>query len=75
MSEQGDIDFQKQVISSAYQPRDISLPQKMPLTENLHFVFLVGGCLSVVQHWLKNGLKESPGEIAQVVYDMAAEVR
>jgi len=66
MSERGDIDFQKQVIGAGFQLRD---------TESLHFVFLVGGCVSMVQYWIKNGMKESPREIAQVVYDMTAAVR
>jgi hypothetical protein len=36
---------------------------------------MVGGCVSMVQHWLKNGQKESPQEIARVVYDMSVAVR
>jgi len=47
----------------------------VPLAENLHYIFMVGGCINIVQHWLKNGLKESPHEIARVVYDMSAGVR
>jgi len=79
MSERGDINFQKQVFNAAYQSRDLSLSQKskltVPLTENLHLIFTVGGCVNIVQHWLKNGLKESSREIAQVVYDMTAVLR
>jgi AcrR family transcriptional regulator len=79
MSEQGDINFQKQVFNAGFQLRESSNVQNsklaMPLTENLHYIFMVGGCINIVQHWLKNGLKESPQEIARVVYDMSVAVR
>jgi len=79
MSERGDINFQKQVFNAAYQMRDFAPMQKskltVPLTENLHLIFTVGGCVNIVQHWLKNGLRESSREIAQVVYDMTAAIR
>ena len=79
MSERGDVNFQKQVFSAGFQLRELSYEQDgrlaVPLAENLHYIFMVGGCINIVQHWLKNGLKESPHEIARVVYDMSAGVR
>ena len=79
MSERGDVSFQKKVFGAAFQLRDHSKAKvgklAKSLAEDLNFSFMVGGCVSMVQHWLKNGQKESPREIAQVVYDMTAAIR
>ena len=77
MSEQGDLAFQKKVFRAAYQMCDFAVTQSkltQPITEDLHFIFLVSGGVGIVQHWLKNDLKESPHEIAQAVYDMASAI-
>ena len=76
MSEQGDLAFQKRVFNIAYQTCDFSSGKlAMPFAEDLHFIFLVSGGVGIVQHWLKNGLKQSPLEIAQAIYDMTAAIR
>ena len=78
MSEQGDVDFQKRVFSAAYQVCDFSQGQyklRRPYAQDLHFIFLVSGGVGIVQHWLKNGLQESPREIAQAIFDMVAVIQ
>ena len=78
MSEQGDTAFQKQVFSAAYRLCDFSSENSRltkPITDDLHFIFIVNGGVGIVQHWLKNGLKESPREIAKVIYDMTSAIR
>ena len=73
MSERGDPDFQKKIFSAAYQMCDLSSEHSgftVPFSEDLRFIFIVNGGVGIVQHWLKNGLKESPREIAKVIYDM-----
>ena len=80
MSEHGDQAFQKRVFRAAYQMCDFSSMQSQlkiekALTEDLYFIFLVSGGVGIVQHWLKNDLKESPREIAEAVYNMTAAIR
>ena len=78
MSEQGDLAFQKRVFSAAYQMCDFSAGQgrpTQPISQDLRFIFVVGGGVSIVQHWLKNDLKESPREIAEAIYEMSAAIR
>ena len=31
-----------------------------------YFAFIVSGCLGLVQHWLKTGLKETPVQMARL---------
>jgi len=78
MSEQGDIAFQKQLFCVAYQMCDFPSTQRqltVPFTEDLRFIFIVNGGVGIVQHWLKNGLKESPREIAEIIYEMSTVIR
>jgi len=78
MSENGDIFFQKRFFEAAYRmsdPSGIRNKIKGPLAEDPRFVFVVNGGVGLMQYWLKNGLKESPREIAEIVYDMAGPVR
>ncbi len=35
-----------------------------PLVFDAFCSFIVSGCVGLVQHWLKSGLKEAPGEMA-----------
>ncbi len=74
MSERGDIYFQKRFFEAAYRMCDLSAmrgKQRGPLAEDPRFIFVVNGGVGLMQYWLKNGLKESPRAIAELVYDMA----
>ena len=31
-----------------------------------YYAFIVGGCLSLIQYWFSNGMKESPAELAEI---------
>jgi len=77
MSERGDLDFQKKIFSAAYRMCDLSPDFSgltVPFSEDLRFIFIVNGGIGIVQHWLKNGLTESPRQIAKVIYDMTAAI-
>ena len=78
MSEQGDIYFQKRFFEAAYRMCNFSgLRNKLkgPLAEDPRFIFVVNGGVGLIQYWLKNGLKESPRAIAEIIYDMALPIR
>lgn len=78
MSEQGDIDFQKQLFTVIYQLCGINPSAGRGGdvdTRELCFIFAVNGSVGLIQNWLKTGLSQSPKEIAQVIYDMSLPVR
>lgn len=33
-------------------------------TFDSYYIFIISGCMGLVQHWLKNGMKETPQELA-----------
>jgi AcrR family transcriptional regulator len=74
MSERGDIGFQKQLFTLIYQQCGITGQGGDDDAKECMFIFVVTGSVGLIQHWLKNGLKEPAEEIAQIIYKMAAEV-
>ena len=73
MSERGDIFFQKRFFEAAYRlcnPSDMRRKIHGPLAEDPRFIFVVNGGVGLTQYWLKNGLRESPREIAEIIFDM-----
>ena len=71
MSEQGDIDFQRNLLAVLYEQCGIWLMDDIDLAKSeLYFVFLVNGSIGLIQHWLKNGLKETASEMSELIYDM-----
>lgn len=74
MSEQGDIDFQKQLFTLIYQQCGISpliaADPNLNVGED-YFIFAVNGSVGLIQHWLKNGINRSAKEMAESIYDLA----
>ena len=78
LSEQGNLQFQRQIFYSACRMCDLSPIQSKltpPFDEDMRLIFIVDGSVGVVQRWLKNGLKQSPREMAEMIYDMTLPVR
>lgn len=48
---------------------DISTAKKADKFDYL-YNFTISGCIGIIEYWLKNGLKESPEEIAQITSDI-----
>lgn len=67
-SEHGDPTFQKKVMMLVHNLLLDSLinSKNAPYTEYLS-LYIVNGVIHVVQSWLKNGVKESPKEMAQFI--------
>jgi hypothetical protein len=38
-------------------------------------IIVVNGSVGLIQHWLKNGLNKPPGEMAEIIYNMASQIR
>lgn len=75
MSEQGDIEFQKKLLSLIYSycSKTLADPQQKNYSDEVnefHFVFAVSGSVGIIQHWLKTGLQASPKEMAETIYHM-----
>ena len=78
MSEQGDIDFQKQVFTLIYEQIGVNLSgdeKKSDDAEESYFIFVVNGSVGLIQHWLKNGLSKSAEEMANIIYNLAFPIR
>lgn len=74
MSEQGDIDFQKQLFTLIYQQCGASFAavhSGEDDTVEFSFIFVVNGSVGLIQHWLKTGLRRSAKEVAEIIYNMA----
>lgn len=74
MSEQGDISFQKQLLSVIYARCGIaplSGKDAASLTKEYQYIFVVNGSVGLIQHWLKSGAK-TPAEMARIVLEMAS---
>lgn len=78
MSEQGDIDFQKELFTLIYQQCGMSspAPENTGLGMNEDgFIFIVNGSVGLIRHWLKNGFTKSAKDMAETIYDMAVPIR
>ena len=77
MSEKGDIDFQRNLLTVIYEQCGIWLSDDIYTDaekSELYFVYLINGSVGLIQHWLKTGLKETANEIAEIIYNMAYNV-
>jgi AcrR family transcriptional regulator len=78
MSEQGDIAFQKKLLIVIYEQCGIWLTDDVDtdlIKSELYFVFLINGSVGLIQHWLKNGLRETASEMAEIIYNLSFNVR
>ena len=74
MSEQGNLAFQKKIYSSTCQVFGSEGRFAPNIEENLRFHFVIHGGIGITQQWLKNGLRESPHELAEMIYDMTRPI-
>ncbi|MDT8860248.1 TetR family transcriptional regulator C-terminal domain-containing protein [Alkalihalobacillus sp. MEB130] len=75
-SEHGNPAFQKKVMMLAHRHLIkffISDATTLPFNAEYLSIYIANGSIHVIQHWLKNGLKESPKEIAELVISLANE--
>lgn len=78
ISEQGDINFQKQLFTLIYQQCGISPSTAADANVSIkedYFVFVVNGSIGLIQYWLKNGLNRSVREMAEIIYTMSSQIR
>ena len=77
MSEQGDIDFQKELFTLIYQQCGMPSPSvtygELVMKED-GLIFVVNGSIGLIQHWLKNGFHKPAKEMAETIYNMAVPI-
>lgn len=75
MSEQGDMDFQKQLFTLIYEQCGMSpsaaASADMGAKED-YFIFVINGSVGLIRHWLKNGVNKSAQEMAAIVYGLTS---
>lgn len=78
MSEQGDIDFQKELFTLIYQECGMSAPasvnSRLSMNEDA-LTFIVHGSVGLIRHWLKNGFTKPAEKMAETIYDLAFPIR
>ncbi len=73
LDEKGDIAFQKQIMMLAQRQQVITQAVNRQIdqqTAEYICLFAVNGSLGIVQHWLKNGMKKTPKEMAEMVINL-----
>jgi len=78
MSEQGDIEFQRNLLIVIYEQCGTWLTDDLGIDvskSDLYFVFLVNGSVGLIQHWLKTGMKETAREMSELIYSMTYNAR
>ena len=78
MSEQGDINFQKELFTLIYRQCGIdSLADYSGdnASRELYFLFIVTGSIGLIQHWLKSGIIQPANDIAGIIYHMTMIAR
>jgi hypothetical protein len=76
MSEQGDIDFQKQMITLIYQESGIlpsnSTNVELGISED-YCIFAVNGSVGLIQRWMKKGMNHSAKEMAEIINNFTTQ--
>ena len=78
MSEQGDIDFQRNLLIVIYEQCGRWLTNDIiagVAKSELYFVFLVNGSIGLIQHWLKTGMQETAHEMSEMIYYMSNKLQ
>jgi AcrR family transcriptional regulator len=77
-SENGDINFQKNLFSSIYEKNILkSLTDKLPdeQTKQYYFLFIVTGTVSLIYHWIKNGMDKPIPELAKLIIGITSQIK
>ena len=78
MSEQGDLNFQKELFTLIYKYCGMSplsnINTGTEISED-YFVFVVNGSVGLIRNWLKNGFTKNAKEMAETIYNFAIAIR
>ena len=72
LSEHGDIDFSKKLFTDLTIRKHITslFPRKMQEdeTRTCYFIFVLNGCIGLIQHWIKNNMQIPVHRLARMMY-------
>ena len=76
LNSNGDIKFQQEIIKIIGQQHFLSMNTIQPEdTAEYVFYFSVHGCMGIIQKWLKDGMKKTPKEMAELILKMDSNGR
>ncbi|AGF55888.1 AcrR family transcriptional regulator [Clostridium saccharoperbutylacetonicum] len=75
LSERGDINFQKKLFTMIYEQCEIMNLAVPSSTTEFYFIFVLNGSIGLIQHWLKYGLTKSTYEMAEIIFNMTAQIK
>ncbi|MEY8352397.1 TetR-like C-terminal domain-containing protein [Lachnospiraceae bacterium 54-53] len=75
LSERGDIHFPKELFMMIYEKCDLMALAPNSTTKEFYFIFVINGSVGLIQHWLKSGLTKPANEMAEIIFNMAAQIK
>ena len=75
----GDYGFTHRLVGRCFHCRELNLPTDMlsDMNQNnqrLRYAYLVGGAGAVLEFWLRDGCKESPEQVADLIVELTDQV-
>ena len=77
-SKNGNFNFQKNLFSSMYERNILkSLTDKLPdeQTKQYYFLFIVTGTISLIYHWIENGMDKPIPELAKLILNITSQIK
>ncbi|MGN6712377.1 TetR/AcrR family transcriptional regulator [Anaerocolumna jejuensis] len=75
LSERGDVNFPKELFMMIYGKCELMALAPHSSTKEFYFIFVLNGSIGLIQHWLKSGLTKSANEMAEIIVNMAAQIK
>ncbi len=75
LSERGDVNFPKELFMMIYEKCELRTLAPHSSTREFYFIFALHGSVGLIQHWLKSGITKSAYEIAEIIFNMAAQIK
>ena len=75
LSERGDVYFPKELFTMIYEKCELMALAPPSSTKEFYFIFVLNGSIGLIQHWLKSGLTKSTKEMAEIIFNMAAQIK
>ena len=75
LSERGDVYFPKELFTMIYEKCELMALAPPSSTKEFYFIFVLNGSIGLIQHWLKSGLTKSTKDMAEIIINMAAQIK
>lgn len=75
LSERGDVYFPKELFTMIYEQCEIMALATPSSTTEYYSIFVLNGSIGLIQHWIKSGLTKSAKEMAEIIFNMTAQIK